>query len=283
MHRANIQTFAIGVGPYVNKAELQAIASSPDLVFEVDDYGALDGLKQILAWKACQVSTLPPPPTTPAPPQMIEGCTSYKPMENIWAIPDLADESENDFALDLIGEVSSEMHIGPNLVQLGLTPRNCQPGAAIRLKEHDTLEGFRGALDRRRYNSTSSTHVHLRHIRDPGMLPASGARSDSVKFGILIVDGPEGSNLERVKSEAKRAKQAGIKLIVIGVGNDVKESELNAIASSPDDVLTCDSYAQLSSIKSQIIDRLCHGLLTSSALKQRHIFIKRYMDVYEDE
>jgi len=285
MHREGIQTFAIGVGPYVNKNELQAIASSNDLVFEVDDYGALDGLKQILAWKACQVVTPPPPTTTttPPPPQMIEGCTGHKPMDNIWAIPDLVDENENDFALDLINEVSSEMKIGPNRVQVGLTPRNCQVGAAIRLKEHDTQEGIREALDRRRYSTSATTHNHLRYIRSPGMLAESGGRSDAVKFGILIVDSQHGNNFAKAKSEAKKAKDEGIKLIVIGVGNDVEESELNAIASSPDDVMTCGSYAELTSLKTNIIARLCNGLLSSSALKQRRIFIKRYFNAYEEE
>jgi hypothetical protein len=115
------------------------------------------------------------------------------------------------------------------------------------------------------------------------MLPESGGRSDAVKFGILIVDGHHGSNLAKTKSEAKRAKDEGIKLIVIGVGSDVDESELNSIASSPADVLRCDSYAELSTLKSDIIARLCNGLLPSSSLKRRHLYIKRYMNVYEDE
>jgi len=285
MRSENIQIFAIGVGPSVNKNELLAIASSPDLVFEVDDYGALDGLKQILAWKACQVSTLPPPTTTtPPPPQMIEGCTGSKPMENIWAIPDLVDERENDLALNLISEVTSEMKIGPNRVQVGLTPRTCQAGAAIRLKEHDTVDGIREALGRRRYVTNATTHTHLRYIRNPGMLAESGARADAVKFGILIVDGQQGSSLARAKSEAKRAKEEGIKLIIIGVGNDVDESELNELASSPNDVLTCGSYAELSTLKSSIISRLCNGLMESSAaIKQRRIFIKRFFNVYEED
>jgi collagen type VI alpha len=284
MHRDNIQTFAIGVGPYVNEAELKSIASSPDLVFQVDDYGALDGLKRILAWKACQVSTLPPPTTTPAPPQMIEGCTGSRPMENIWAIPDLADENENDLALNLIGDVSAEMKIGPSRVQVGLTPRNCQVGKEIRLKEHDTLDGINEALDRRRYNTSANTFAHLRHIRNPGMLPDSGGRADAVKFGILIVDGHHGANLAKTKSEAKRAKDDGIKLIVIGVGSDVDQGELSAIASSSQDVLLCDSYAELSTLKADIIERLCNGLLpAASAMKQRRIFMKRYFNVYEDE
>jgi len=281
-HREGIQLFAIGVGPYVNREELKAIASSPELVFEVDDYEALDKLRGELAWKACQVSTVLPPTTTEPPPQMIEGCTGHKPMDNIWAIPDLADERENDLALNLINEVSSEMKIGPTSVQVGLSKRTCQDGTPIRLKEHDTHEGLRQALDRRRYNTSATTHSHISYIRKETS-PASGGRVDAVKFGILIVDGRHGSNLARAKNEAKVAKQEGIKLIVIGVGDDVDQSELQSLATSNSDVITCDSYDDLSSLKQRIIDRLCDGLISSSAaMKQRRINIKRYFNVYED-
>ena len=51
--KKGIRLFAIGVGDKVNRKELYNIASSEDLVFTVDGYGALDSLRNILAWKAC--------------------------------------------------------------------------------------------------------------------------------------------------------------------------------------------------------------------------------------
>lgn len=45
---------AIGVGHKILERELYAIASSPEDVFMVDNYEALDRLKDSLAWKACQ-------------------------------------------------------------------------------------------------------------------------------------------------------------------------------------------------------------------------------------
>jgi len=77
-HEANFQVFAVGVGTAVVRKELEAIASAPDLVFQVDNYAALESLRLRLAWKACEAPTTPPPPTTTTtepPPQMIEGCS----------------------------------------------------------------------------------------------------------------------------------------------------------------------------------------------------------------
>ena len=53
-HAENIQVLSIGVGKNVKKTELEAIASSPDLVFTVDSYAALQSLKESLARKACE-------------------------------------------------------------------------------------------------------------------------------------------------------------------------------------------------------------------------------------
>ena len=48
--------FAIGVGHKINRDELLSIASEPpqQFTFEVEDYGMLDALKNILAWEVCQ-------------------------------------------------------------------------------------------------------------------------------------------------------------------------------------------------------------------------------------
>lgn len=53
-HADKIQVLAIGVGEKVNKTELETIASSPDLVFTVDSYAALQYLKESLVIKTCE-------------------------------------------------------------------------------------------------------------------------------------------------------------------------------------------------------------------------------------
>lgn len=69
-HRAGIKLFAIGVGKKVSIEELQNIASDPDWehVFEVDNYKALDSIKDTLTSRTCYEITTMGPPTTPTPP-----------------------------------------------------------------------------------------------------------------------------------------------------------------------------------------------------------------------
>jgi len=51
------------------------------------------------------------------------------------------------------------------------------------------------------------------------------------------------------------------KLIAIGIGGAVSETELQAIASDPDseNVIKVDDFAQLSTIKDQLKDAICGG------------------------
>ena len=48
--------FAIGIGGNTNRKELEAIASEPtdQFLFEVDNYGLLDTIKNTFSVKACE-------------------------------------------------------------------------------------------------------------------------------------------------------------------------------------------------------------------------------------
>jgi len=107
------------------------------------------------------------------------------------------------------------------------------------------------------------------------MTTDSGARSGTVKFGILIVDGKCGKRLASTVAEANKAKEAGIKLIVVGVG-DVDQNELNKIASSSSDVLTVDNYNSVRDLKGDIINRLCYGKINNYFVYAGSCICKRY-------
>ena len=53
---AGIRIFSVGVGPKINRRELQMMASSPteDHMFLVNSYAALNSVKQILAIQTCK-------------------------------------------------------------------------------------------------------------------------------------------------------------------------------------------------------------------------------------
>ena len=54
LHKTNVNVFAIGVGSNVDQAELEAIASKPQNVFNVQNFDALDNIQANLKRTACE-------------------------------------------------------------------------------------------------------------------------------------------------------------------------------------------------------------------------------------
>lgn len=59
---------------------------------------------------------------------------------------------------------------------------------------------------------------------------------------------------------SSRLQNKGAVVFVLGIGNDVEESELNEIASSPKDVFRVDSYEELSGIADAAKGGICIGM-----------------------
>lgn len=64
---AHINLFAIGIGDGVNKRELRGIAGNRNYAFTVDNYSALDSMKELLAIETCKATDPPTRKTTTRP------------------------------------------------------------------------------------------------------------------------------------------------------------------------------------------------------------------------
>ena len=63
--------------------------------------------------------------------------------------------------------------------------------------------------------------------------------------------------------EARALRQAGTQVLAVGIGRNVGERELEAIASEPvdDNVLRVPSFNQLSSLINSLSNAICDGIL----------------------
>ena len=77
---------------------------------------------------------------------------------------------------------------------------------------------------------------------------------------ILITDGYS-YNPNQTSLEASVARSKGIELFAIGVGEGVDETELRAIASSPDSshVFQVENYGALKHIHKVLASKACHS------------------------
>lgn len=87
------------------------------------------------------------------------------------------------------------------------------------------------------------THHALRHLREVSFTEANGARPSSQgvpRVAIVLTDGVSSSSYYTI-AEAEKCHEAGITMYAIGIGRNLRDSELEAIASDP----VCVNYIKL--------------------------------------
>ena len=88
---------------------------------------------------------------------------------------------------------------------------------------------------------------------------AHGDRQSVPNISVVITDGRSNVLQDRTLSEAETARQQGIEMFVVGVGDDVHLAELNGIASTPasDHVIMIASTSDSGYAASDLLDKLC--------------------------
>jgi len=110
--------------------------------------------------------------------------------------------------------------------------------------------------------------IALRTARDM-FTQSHGSRSDVHKILILVTDGT--ANLEELNTipEARRTKEAGIKIYTVGITHQVDQDQLSDIASRPDYFFYAANFGQLNRVLQDLIAQSCPGMERSVLLACR--------------
>ena len=89
----------------------------------------------------------------------------------------------------------------------------------------------------------------------------NGDRAGDPNYCIVITDGRSNINNEQTIPSANAARNAGITMIAVGIGENgkVDRGELNGIANDPDNehAFVMESEAELEGTATSILDQLC--------------------------
>ena len=99
----------------------------------------------------------------------------------------------------------------------------------------------------------------LRMAVDDVFTSSGGDRSGVPNVVVLLTDGQSNVDRASTAAEALRARNAGVRLIVIAMGQEVDNAEINAVASDPDssNVYVMNDVTQLEQTASDVLDELC--------------------------
>ncbi|KAL8220195.1 UNVERIFIED_CONTAM: hypothetical protein K2H54_040357 [Gekko kuhli] len=142
------------------------------------------------------------------------------------------------------------------LVQYASTPRTEFP-----LNRYTRAAEIKAAVQRVRYMAGGTmTGLGIKHMLEQSFSTWEGARpvSQNVgRIGLVFTDGQSGDN---VAQWATKAKESGIVMYAVGVGNAAKQ-ELQAIASEPVDehFFYATDFNAMQQIASKLKSRICDG------------------------
>ena len=188
-------------------------------------------------------------------------------------MPDHAGIEGSAYATEFVNSFVAKSNYGR--VRVGVTPGPCYPSTDIPLSAHNSKADFIMALNTRMW-TTADVHSHIDYIANEMSLD-NGGNVDVLRFGILIIDSRL-SNRQKALKQAEAARDAGIHLLVIGVGDYVDDNELEDIGGSDQNVFYVSDYSQLQTEIDLMVGKICDGkILLYINTKGKRCTLKNYI------
>ncbi|KAL3842291.1 hypothetical protein ACJMK2_020321 [Sinanodonta woodiana] len=237
-----IRMYSVGVGNLVDHAELTNIASAPQNVFAFSNFSQLS------------LDTVS---------EAIEVCPrECRQLIDLIVVVDGSDSiSSEDFKIlkFAIVKLMEGMVLSDDDFKLGLVLYSSNVTNTIPLSgDKANLKGNILALPHPR----DGTRTDLGIAMMTEMFGFQG-RASAARIGIVITDGIS-MNRTKTTNLANQAKFEGVNMFAVGVTNLVDSNELDAIASSPAQVLSVDSFDQLKNNIFSLLSTFCKTNLTEN-------------------
>ncbi|KAH0621998.1 hypothetical protein JD844_023868 [Phrynosoma platyrhinos] len=150
--------------------------------------------------------------------------------------------------------ITSNFDIGPKFIQVGVVQYSDYPVLEIPLGSHDSNENLVRGMEYIQYlGGNTQTGKAIQFALDH--LFAKSSRF-LTKIAVVLTDGKSQDDVKDVAAEARKNK---ITLFAIGVGSEIEEDELRAIANKPPStyVFYVEDYIAISRIREVIKQKLC--------------------------
>ncbi|KAK2171367.1 hypothetical protein NP493_1068g00015 [Ridgeia piscesae] len=194
--------------------------------------------------------------------QLKKGC-SNKPADIVFVL----DESGSIWGpyfkkqLEFVKDVVGIFQIGPTKTRIGTVTFDSTSRNIFNLNTYSTATQIKQALDGvEQHRGGTRTYDAIDKMHNE-MLSSSLARPGVPRIAIVITDG-ESEDPVMTEKAAKVARDDGIIMFAVGVGNKANRKELVSIASSPvnDYMFMVDNYAGLKTLRKILAWRACQAL-----------------------
>uniref|UniRef100_A0A8C0C4F9 Collagen alpha-1(XXI) chain n=1 Tax=Buteo japonicus TaxID=224669 RepID=A0A8C0C4F9_9AVES len=153
-----------------------------------------------------------------------------------------------------LANITRNFDIGPKFIQVGVVQYSDYPVLEIPLGTHESTENLIREMESIHYlGGNTRTGRAIQFAFDH--LFAKSSRF-LTKIAVVLTDGKSQDEVKDIAAEARKNK---ITLFAIGVGSEIEEDELKAIANKPSStyVFYVEDYIAISRIKEVIKQKLC--------------------------
>jgi len=132
--------------------------------------------------------------------------------------------------------------------------------------DRDTIaDEFRSFVYPTDRNWGTATGAALNYIRTNLLVPAAGNRDPANTVVYFITDGNSQEEESFVQAAADALHATGARVVAIGITDAIDEAQLQIIASSPDDVIIVEDFANLDEVvRLDILQRACATTTTTT-------------------
>ncbi|XP_052093588.1 collagen alpha-1(XII) chain-like [Mytilus californianus] len=264
IRKTDIIVYAIGVGPSRRPENLIKITGDPNRVFELKDYDSLRAIINKLVVKLCDDEQNDDEKENP--------CNPEKPCDGAMAdVIFVADSSRSlgDISFNKLKQfakaVVKRFTVSPIDIQVGFINFGNDPNFEFKLNSYRDQDEVMKAISKVQYLDTAErmqltyTGKALNLLIQKGFLHENGGRGGRVpKIAIIITDGAP-TDIDVTHRLAKKAKQQGMIIFAIGVGDWMKQDEIDLLASDPKTThaFLVENYDALSFIEAALAKKTC--------------------------
>lgn len=178
-------------------------------------------------------------------------------VDNSGSIRDSEVNGENNWqkVLDFLVALAERLSISQDGTQVGLVTFGNRAYLEFDLNKYQTELEVTTAIKNLRYrgeNTNTTGGMQLAHTILTSQI--NGSRPGIPKVLILITDGIPTFDADKLPQEVSLIKSAGIRIVTVGVTNQVNETLLKGIASTPQDYVYGNDFSGLQYIKDAVIN-----------------------------
>lgn len=167
--------------------------------------------------------------------------------------------------IDFSKNLANQLTVSPTGSQVGLVDFGQEARIQFGLNKYQSQSTLSNAIGNVQYiGDTTNTTGGLYKSRIVLTDPQWGLRTGKSKIAVLITDGLPNVDEDKVFAEAQNCREAGIRVIVVGIGTSIKaedEALMKKIAYSPDDYVAAEDFSDLERINDVVLnDNSCRPL-----------------------